>query len=290
MARASGHTAVMADKVSTKALEAEADPARRLHLALNYFPTPPWATRALLEHVIYDAGGTAWEPAAGEGHMAGVLAERFDDVYRTDVHDYSLGASGADGAPARCGLHAVGSFVGQGLDVLPGPEHRPDWIITNPPFSLAAEFAERALDVAGDGVALLMRTAWLEGQDRYERLFRDSPPTFVAVFVERVPMTLGRWDPDADTATAYAWFVWRRASALPAEIETPPPRWAKGGTTLIWIPPGCRQRLERADDRRRFTTSTVSGPTLFDGADGPAASGLASGKTGHPKRKHEVLA
>lgn len=254
--RASGHTAVMADRASAAAIAAEEDPQRRLHLDLNFFPTPPWATRALLEYVIGDAGGTAWEPAAGEGHMAAVLAERFDDVYRTDVHDHG-------------GLHAVGSFVGVGADVVSAPPHRPDWIITNPPFSLGLEFAERALQEAREGVALLVRSAWLETETRWERLFRDAPPAIVALFVERVPMHLGRWDPEGDTATAYAWVVWRRAA--PRESETPlescakPARWGNGCTSLIWIPPGCRRRLEHADDRRRFAGSSAPALTLFEG-------------------------
>lgn len=253
--RAKGHTAVMADKAAASAIEAEADPVRRLHLQINYFPTPPWATRALLEHVIGDVGRdrrtTCWEPAAGEGHMADVLAERFAGVWRTDVHNHG----------AR--LDAVGSFVGSGLDVIAAPDERPDWVITNPPFALGLDFLERALDTAREGVALLLRTSWLEGQERWERIFSAVPPARVAVFVERVPMTLGRWDPEADTATAYAWFVWRRAERRAAQSEA---AWATGGSSLIWIPPGCRQRLEHPLDRQRFTTPASTDPTLFDRA------------------------
>lgn len=236
MARASGHTAVMAAR-------------REAQASLDFFPTPPWATRALLAHVIPDATGLAWEPAAGEGHMAAVLAEHFAEVWRSDVHDYG-------------GLNALGSFVGVGPDVVACPQLRPDWVITNPPFNLAVEFVERALDEAGQGVAVLVRTAWLEGAERYERLFRDSPPTIVAPFVERVPMVKGRWDPEASTATAYAWIVWRRCPLLPGQSGLG--SWAKTAPTLIWIPPGCRQRLEHADDRRRFTAAEAEGPTLLD--------------------------
>ena len=49
--------------------------------SLDDFPTPPWATRALLEHII-ERGGytntlTCLEPACGAGHMAKVLKEYF---------------------------------------------------------------------------------------------------------------------------------------------------------------------------------------------------------------------
>jgi hypothetical protein len=64
----------------------------------------------------------------------------------------------------------VGSFVGCGPDVATVPSV-PDWIITNPPFNLACEFALRAISIAHAGVALLVRSAWSEGGDRYRDLF-----------------------------------------------------------------------------------------------------------------------
>lgn len=215
---ASGHTAVMASRHEAPD-------------SLDMFPTPPWSTRALCEHVLGGwFGASVWEPAAGEGHMSEVLLEYFSTVYASDVHDYGRG-------------YAVGSFVGEGADVARWPDGDdnggPDFIITNPPFNLAVEFAERGLREANIGVALLLRSVWMESKDRYERIFRDRPPTTIAVFCERVPMTKGRWDPEASTATSYAWFVWRKAEM-------------GQGTRLVWIPPGQRQALERPDDRKRF--------------------------------------
>lgn len=227
---------------------------RELPDSLEFFPTPPWATRALLTHVLTAAfrdaaaheiglvpANTCWEPAAGEGHMSAVLGEQFAGVWRSDVHDYG-------------GLNEVGSFVGEGLDVAKGPPQAPDWVITNPPFSLGVAFVGRGLDVARVGVALLLRSQWLEGVERYETLFRNRPPAIVAPFVERVPMAKGRWDPDGSTATAYAWFVWTTCQRYrPAELR--------------WIPPGCRQTLEHVHDRTRFAAPLVSaGPDLLGGA------------------------
>ena len=243
--------------------------------SLEFFPTPPWATRALMEHVLgrrslheeasWDAVakrprfGTArqawrcWEPAAGEGHMAAVLAEYFDEVYCTDVHDYG-------------GLHAVGSFIGAdglGLDVVEAPSPGPAWIITNPPFSLAVEFVERALVEAKRGVAILVRTQWLEGVERYIRLLSGFPPAIVAPFAERVPMHEGRWDPNGSTATAYAWIVWRRLPRLTGEGLG---AWSHD-TRMVWIPPGCRVRLEHPDDRRRFAAASVAAGEARSDAD-----------------------
>ena len=53
--------------------------------ALDLFPTPPFATRALLEHVIGDVrGGIAWEPACGYGHMSDVLRAPPNEVFVDD--------------------------------------------------------------------------------------------------------------------------------------------------------------------------------------------------------------
>jgi hypothetical protein len=63
--------------------------------SLDFSPTPPWATRALMEHVMPVLGvrefHSGWEPACGEGHMAEVLREFFEEVIATDVFDYGYG-------------------------------------------------------------------------------------------------------------------------------------------------------------------------------------------------------
>lgn len=184
------------------------------------FPTPPWATRALVEHIIGEqavAGLTCLEPACGQGAMAKPLSEYFGHVDASDAYHYGFG-------PVR-------DFLTYPFEAL---SH--DWVITNPPFRLAEQFVDRALTVARVGVAILARTVFLESIGRYEDIFERRPPTKFAQFVERVPMVRGRLDRRASTATGYAWFVWEN-TAEPAN-----PR-------LMWVPP-CRKALERDDDYR----------------------------------------
>lgn len=182
------------------------------------FPTPPWATRALIEHVLSDKDAltaqTCLEPACGAGHMVKVLKEYFGNVHYSDAYEYGFG-------PVR-------NFLAH-----PYKTESYDWIITNPPFRLAEEFLLRALDVARVGVAILARTVFLESVGRYKNIFLDNPPSKFAQFVERVPMVRGRLDGRATTATGYAWFIWEKSSSAP-------PR-------LIWVPP-CRKILERRND------------------------------------------
>ena len=182
------------------------------------FPTPPWATRALIEHILDDTGMLArlscLEPACGAGHMAKVLKEYFGEVQYSDAYAYGYG-------PVR-------DFVAQPYDT-----NACDWVITNPPFRLAEEFVLRALRVARVGVAILARTVFLESKGRYNAIFSETPPNKFAQFVERVPMVRGRLDSKASTATGYAWLVWEKETG--------------GSPRLMWVPP-CRKTLERDGD------------------------------------------
>lgn len=203
----------------------------------DMFPTPPWATRALIEVVMPQIGvthhqmrdGVILEPACGEGHMAEVLREYSRGVIASDIHDYGYG----DG---------VQDFTTWN----PSCEwDRPHWIITNPPYNGREEiFALRAIDIATVGVALFVRQQWLETVGRYGRIFKPHPPSIIAQFSERVPLARGRWNPDGSTATAYLWIIWLRERL-------------RGPVQFFWIPPGQRDRLTLPDDSRRFTAHPV---------------------------------
>ena len=208
--------------------------ARRVEPAdsLDFFPTPPWASRALPEHVLPHlfqplrpdlfAGG-ALDPACGQGHMALALADYFDRVEASDIFDYGFGRV---------------------MDFLhPDTSWRPaSWIITNPPFNLGAEFVAQALRLARVGVAMLVRTQFLEGAGRYGALFKRRPPQIIAQFVERAPMHKGRWSINGKTATAYAWLVWA-VEPQHDQLGQPP--------KFLWIPP-CRAALSKHDDWLKF--------------------------------------
>ncbi len=182
------------------------------------FPTPPWATRGLLEHIVSGTAlkkATCLEPAAGRGYMSRPLGEYFSSVKSSDAYDYKY-----------C---EVRDFLAHPYD-----DRSYDWVITNPPFRLAEQFVDRSLMVARTGVAILARTVFLESVGRYESIFKHSPPTIFAQFSERVPMVKGRVDPKASTATGYGWFVWLKDAPIDS-------------TKLAWVPP-CRRLLEKSGD------------------------------------------
>jgi hypothetical protein len=200
---------------------------------LDDFPTPPWATRALLGYVLREFKlnkQTCLEPACNVGYMSKVLSETFKIVTSSDIFDYGYGK--------------VEDFLKRNEN-----QSRFDWVITNPPFNKAKEFIEKSLLITDIGVAILARTTFLESINRYETLFKKNPPTYFAQFVERVPMVKGRLDKKASTATGYAWFVWVKSYSEKSQ--------------LIWIPP-CRKLLEREEDYDNPLTkkNIVSQPLL----------------------------
>lgn len=189
---------------------------------LDFYPTPPWATRALFEHGFFkdyrQPLGTAMDPVCGEGHMTLVLEEYpFDQVFRSDVHDY--------GQPIVADFLDMRGFYS-------------DWFFLNPPYNKALAMILHALQWATKGVAVLARSAFLEGQERFHQLFSVCPPTYVFQFVERLPIYKGRWAINGSSATAYSWFLWLKDRPVLAP-------------TVHWIPP-CRKELTADNDLIRF--------------------------------------
>lgn len=198
-------------------------PEQALHRALNYFPTPPWGTRAGAE-ILRDIDPTAtviWEPACGEGHMAEALKEYFPRVRATDIHDHGYGE--------------VADFL------LLNDAPMVDWVVSNPPFEHAGAFIRQGMRFARRGVAMLLRVAFLEGTERYPLLYQgDNPMTMCAPFIERLPMVLGQYDPDASSAICMAWFFFQKGSG------------GNAGAIIRPIPPGTKARLHRREDVHRF--------------------------------------
>lgn len=224
----------------------------RTRSSLDYYPTPPWVARALcmtLEnrslkmHAGLGDDVTCWEPAFGSGDLARGLAPYFDGMLCSDIHMHDRIAEGQ--RPP-----VIGDFL---IDALWQEEDGPtgaDWIITNPPFALGPEFVTTALKRARVGVAMFVRTSFLEGQARLNHLYRPHPPALILQFSERVPLFEGKlrrsgskyWDPTmrdgaggwraASSAATYCWIVWLHGES---------------GTAFDWIAP-CRKTFEVEGD------------------------------------------
>jgi len=87
-------------------------------------------------------------------------------------------------------------------------------IITNPPYSIAQQFVEKAFKLAGKDtdIIMLLRLAFLESKKRRE-FWQSHPVNGLYVLSERPSFTGAGTD-----AAAYAWFVWNNSDRQITEV------------------------------------------------------------------------
>ncbi len=167
----------------------------------DFFPTPRWATFALIENERFE--GDIWECACGDGAMSRVLEETGCPVPSSDLYDRGYGDVGVDFLTVT---------------------RQADNIITNPPYNSAEGFVANGVKLAKHKFALLLRLAFLEGAKRARTIFAECPPSRVWVFSERITFYPIGVEVKGTGTTAYAWFVWDND--------------APGRTELKWFKPG----------------------------------------------------
>ena len=208
--------------------------------ARDYYPTPAWCLDRLADVVEldllgaperpvdaahYDRVESAWEPAAGRGHLTRALREHVPAaiIRQTDIEGVpELGIAGHDFRDTET--------------TTAGP-HR---IITNPPFGISDAFVRRAVQVVHpDGaVVMLLRLTWLGGgSDAHAGDWLQSWPPSVYVLPERPRFT----DHGSGDSSPVAWCVWR---APPRGNELP--RYTARFRVLVSTPLERRRRDESA--------------------------------------------
>jgi hypothetical protein len=148
----------------------------------DFYETPYSMTSHLLEVEDFDKSLTVCEPACGAGAISNILKKHWNDVVAYDVEkDFLL---------------EYGNY---------------DYIISNPPFSIAYEFVQRAKRVATKKFAFLLPLSYLHGKKRYDDIYMDKIYGLKKVYVfTRYPM-LGealREDGKYNTGMmVYAWYI-----------------------------------------------------------------------------------
>lgn len=85
-------------------------------------------------------------------------------------------------------------------------------IITNPPYILAKEFAEHALNISPEGtkIAMFLKLTFLESQSRKE-LFEINPFKTLYVFSSRRNCAKnGDFEKYSSSVVAYGWYIWEK--------------------------------------------------------------------------------
>ncbi len=162
----------------------------------DYYATDPKALELLLQEEKFFP--MVWECACGGGHLVEVLRKHGYIVKATDLIDR-------------------GGCCQQTLDFL---QYQPDKpvnydIITNPPYKIAKEFVEHALDIMAEGrkVAMFLKLTFLESKAR-RKLFEKYPPEYIYVSSSRLQCAKNgdfeTYSNGTGTAIAYGWFIWRK--------------------------------------------------------------------------------
>ncbi len=178
------------------------DSAKRRRL--DFYPTPPEATHALMLFLDLEPC-TIWEPACGDGAMSKVLRKYGHNVLSSDLREVGYGEGSVD-------------FLTNVRDC--------DAIITNPPFNRSHEFILHAIKQA-DVVAMLLKSQYWHAKKRID-LFRNNPPAFV------LPLT---WRPDFGNGGAPTmevhWTVWVKGDSNTKYRLLDKPHVQKGIDTIL---------------------------------------------------------
>ncbi len=169
----------------------------------DYYATDPKAIDDLLKFI--DLDKPIWECAAGKGHLSKQLEKYGKKVYSTDLIDRGSG-------------YAL-------MDFLTTNKKWDGDILTNPPFKLGLEFANKALSLVSDKnrVILFTRLLFLESNKR-KKLFIDNPPKQILVYSSRIECVKDAELNDTfdhGSIACYCWIIWQKGY--------------KGKTTLEWI-------------------------------------------------------
>ena len=169
----------------------------------DWYATDPIAAELLLK--LETLNEKIWEPSCGSGELSRVFEAAGHKVISSDLIDRGFGKTGIDF------LKCDKSFEGD--------------IITNPPYSLASEFIEKAMQTVTEGnkVIMFLKLQFMEGKAR-KKMFEKYPPKRIWVSSSRI---LCAKNADFEkfkkqgSAVAYAWYVWEKGYA--------------GDTTIKWF-------------------------------------------------------
>ena len=172
----------------------------RIRADNDFYSTDPVAIDYLLKHETFSEN--IWECACGNGKLSERLKKNGYNVRSTDLVYRNYGER-------------------ESIDFLQQNEVFDGDIITNPPYNLALEFVQKALELSNRKVAMFLKIQFLETQKRYLELFKVCPPKKVLVFVKR--MACYREDDTSfkSSAICFCWIIWDKEY--------------KGNTILEWI-------------------------------------------------------
>ena len=189
----------------------------KLAVALEAIETPPGALYDLAHarpEILPDAP-MVWEPCTGTGVLADALEQLGYRVFASDIHDW--------------GYSKAYDVI---QDVLEFTEAPCPFVVTNPPFSKAAQIVRHLLAIGARRTIIYQGWTWYLQQGEKAELFRELPPAYVLALERRC----GQWhfttpldQRKGHSTQRFAWYVWEaghqgdmRVNRLPKVDAAPP--------------------------------------------------------------------
>lgn len=183
--------------------------------ALDYYATPPWEVKNILNELRlnFKDSDIILDNSMGGGHMLNGIISYLDDngmhpyIIGTDIKDRNLKLY-KDYDRIKLGYGEEYDYFGDKY-----PNYNPDYVIMNPPFNSAEGFILKSLREVRKGVLCFARLQLLEGTSRYKNIFKQYPPNYVYVYINRIQCYKnGDFGITGSSAQAYAWFYWEKGN------------------------------------------------------------------------------
>ena len=194
----------------------------------DFYITPKESVEALLNHKVFNnlhedmKSLTMWENAVGNGGILNPILRRSYKIVGTDLNNW-------------IDRFTQNDFLANPTWFFDEYGHKPDIIITNPPYKDANEWILNSIEHTGRFIILFLRLSFLESVSRY-KIFKMYPHLkYILVFSKRqspIHWSLVQKGEElkSSSTTPTAWFIW--------DIEY------NGLPTIDWILDGNQNTLD----------------------------------------------
>jgi hypothetical protein len=162
----------------------------------DFYETPYSITKHLLDREDFHFNLKVCEPACGNNAIVKMLETKWE---KNNITSYDIEKN----------------FLND--------EQQYDYIITNPPFSIAQDFIKHAKKLAKIKFAFLLPLSYLHGKKRYDEVYTDKTYGLEKVYVfTRYPMLGDALRDDGKYRTGmmvYAWYIFTREYSASPKIE-----------------------------------------------------------------------
>jgi len=190
----------------------------------DFYETPYSITEHLLQREYFNTNLNVCEPACGSGAIVKVLENKWPkqnitsyDIDKNFLNDYQ----------------------------------QYDYIITNPPFSIALDFIQQAKKLAKIKFAFLLPLSYLHGKKRHDEIYMDKSYGLEKVYVfTRYPMLGDPLRSDGKYKTGmmvYAWYIFSNGYSKLPSID-----WIDNNKDVIHILDSLGWKIEKINTLENF--------------------------------------